>query len=76
MKGRNKDSGGTTSSEDVSPSPLVQIVIYVIYVAAQQQHQNSKQCPHPNEVAVVVGKLFSKMHVNSGFLIIIHLLVK
>lgn len=36
VKGRNKDSGGTASSEDVSPSPLVQIVIYVIYVAEQQ----------------------------------------
>lgn len=34
VKRRNKDCGGTTSSEDVSPSPLVQIVIYVIYVAA------------------------------------------
>lgn len=34
MKRRNKDSGGTTSSEDVGPSSLVQIIIYVIYVAA------------------------------------------
>jgi hypothetical protein len=34
VKRRNKDCGGTTSSEDVSPSPLVEIVIYVIYVAA------------------------------------------
>lgn len=35
VKGRNKDSGGTASSKDVSPSPLVQVVIYVIYVAEQ-----------------------------------------
>jgi hypothetical protein len=34
VEGRDKDSSGTTSSEDVGPSPLIQIIIYVIYVAA------------------------------------------
>lgn len=35
MKGRNEDGGGTTCPEYVSPSPLVQIIVYVIYVAAK-----------------------------------------
>ena len=33
-KWRNEDRGGTASSKYVSPCPLVQIVIYVIYIAA------------------------------------------
>lgn len=35
---RNEDSCGTASSEDVGPCPLVQSVIYVVYIAV-----NSKQ---------------------------------
>lgn len=34
VEGRNEDCGCTTSSEYVCPCPLVQIIIYVIYVAA------------------------------------------
>ena len=36
VEGRDKYSGGTACSKDVSPTPLIQIIIYVIYVAAQK----------------------------------------
>ena len=34
VEGRDKYSGGTACSKDISPSPLIPIIIYVIYVAA------------------------------------------
>ena len=45
VKWRNKDCGCTTSPKDVSPSPLVQVIIYVIYVAAtsKQKIPNSRE---------------------------------
>jgi hypothetical protein len=50
VKWRNKNSSGTTSSENVSPSSLVKIIIYVIYVAVGNGqtlliHINFKQTP-------------------------------
>jgi len=36
VEGRDKYSGGTACSKDISPSPLIQIIIYVIYVAAKK----------------------------------------
>lgn len=50
VKGGNKDSGGTASSEDISPSPLVQVVIYVIYVAVNNIKTLIFTISHPNEV--------------------------
>ena len=41
---RNKDCGGTAGSEDVSPCPLVQIIIYVIYVAATNDMPSCRKC--------------------------------
>ena len=35
MERRNENSGSTTSAKDISPSPLVQIVVYVIDITAK-----------------------------------------
>ena len=39
VKGRNKHSGGTACSKYVCPSPLVQVIIYVIYIAANTNNR-------------------------------------
>lgn len=48
VKGRNEDSCSTAGSEYVSPSSLVQIIIYVIYVAA-----NSKDAPVAEKYIII-----------------------
>ena len=48
VKWRNKDCGCTTSPKDVSPSPFVKMIIYVIYVAATSK----QKIPHSKELIV------------------------
>lgn len=51
VEGGYEHCGGTTSSEYVRPCPLVQIVIYVIYVTAQLYilREKMKEISKPNK---------------------------
>ena len=46
VEGGNEHRGGTASSKDVSPSPFIQVVIYVVNVTvlANRNHKRCKRC--------------------------------
>ena len=52
VKRRNEDSGSTASAKDIRPSPLVQIVVYVIDITAKPNP--SKSCEKTQTIIVLV----------------------
>ena len=45
VEGWDEHCGGTTCSENVSPCPFVQVIIYVVYVAAQIKSNHDHSPP-------------------------------
>lgn len=49
---RYEDSGSTASAKDISPSSLVQIVVYVIYVTAKPNPSKSYHVKKPAQTII------------------------